>query len=150
MVYYQDGWPGLSQCKACCCPRARSGVAVGCQVLMSTSRVITVFLVTVGRGYSCQLHLRVRGRRRCCLCRPWVLIQSQGLPGARLRGGAGRCWREWLGWGAGLVRASLRPASTYSYTYTLKEYERTLSNFLDCSCGIFSGVHTDNSVGKRV
>ena len=45
--------------------------------------------------------VRVRGRRRCCLSRLWLLVWLQGLPGARLCVGAGRWWGECV-WGEGL------------------------------------------------
>ena len=42
-----------------------------------------------------------RGFRRCCLGRPWVLIRSQGMPGARLEWGSGQMV-GWMGRGKGL------------------------------------------------
>ena len=42
-----------------------------------------------------------RGFRRCCLGRFWVLIRSQGMPGARLEWGSGQLV-GWMGRGKGL------------------------------------------------
>ena len=86
--------------------------------------------------------VRDSGYHQCSRSRPWVLIWSQGLPGARLCGGASRCWREWGGGGEGFVRSSLLPTSMHAYRCT----HTTHASFAPAVLQAQTQVHTTGHV----